>query len=59
MYYKGEGTGVDKEQALYWYQKSAEQGLDQAQLDLGLYWIEKSCENGNQKAKRIWESYNH
>ncbi|MCX8627217.1 sel1 repeat family protein, partial [Gilliamella sp. B3976] len=36
MYADGEGVKVDKEKALYWYTKAAEQGVGDAQFNLGL-----------------------
>ncbi|CEM62739.1 Sel1 repeat protein (fragment) [Treponema phagedenis] len=35
MYDNGEGTAVDKNQAFYWYTKAAEQGVAEAQYNLG------------------------
>jgi len=71
MYYTGEGTLTDKNNAFYWIKKSAEQGFAEAQYFLGLiyytgegtltdkkkaaFWIRKSYENGFEKAKEYWD----
>ncbi|MBP1573101.1 MAG: sel1 repeat family protein, partial [Oscillospiraceae bacterium] len=35
MYYDGEGTEMNYEKALYWWEKAAEQGDADAQFNLG------------------------
>jgi len=67
------GTLTDKKQAFYWYKKSAEQGIAEAQFMLGVmyylgegtltdkkqaaYWIKKSYKNGFETAKQVWEEF--
>ncbi len=63
MYCQGEGTEVNYEKALYWWEKAAEQGDVRAQFNVGLifsrglgtevnyekalYWFEKAAEQGD------------
>ena len=67
MYYNGEGTEVNYEKALYWWEKAAEQGDVRAQYNVGymyyngegtevnyekaLYWWEKAAEQGDAEAQ--------
>ena len=67
MYCQGEGTEVNYEKALYWWEKAAEQGDVRAQFNVGLiffrglgtevnyekalYWYEKAAEQGDAKAQ--------
>ena len=67
MYCQGEGTEVNYEKALYWWEKAAEQGDVRAQYNVGdmyndgegtevnyekaLYWFEKAAEQGYVKAQ--------
>ena len=67
MYYNGEGTEVNYEKALYWWEKAAEQGDADAQFNLGdmyyegegtevnyekaLYWWKKAAEQGDAEAQ--------
>jgi len=67
MYYDGEGTEVNYEKALYWWEKAAEQGDVRAQFNVGsmyydgegtevnykkaLYWYEKAAEQGDVDAQ--------
>ena len=62
----GYGTPTDASQAVVWYRKAAEQGLDSAQVNLalcylngigvtkdeqeGLHWLEKAADSGNSDA---------
>ena len=62
----GYGTTADASQAVVWYRKAAEQGLDSAQVNLalcyingigvtkdeqeGLHWLEKAADSGNSDA---------
>ena len=66
-YYKGTGVTKDYKQAVYWYSKAAEQGLAEAQYNLGLcyyegkgvpqdykqavYWLSKAAEQGLAEAQ--------
>ena len=61
------GVTQDYSQAIYWFQKSADQGYSNAQINLGncyekgkgvtqdytqaAYWFRKSAEQGNKKAQ--------
>nr|WP_267405621.1 tetratricopeptide repeat protein [Gilliamella sp. B3976] len=36
LYYEGDGVDVNKEKAIYWYTKAAEQGGRKAQNNLGV-----------------------
>ena len=67
MYCQGEGTEVNYEKVLYWWEKAAEQGDVRAQFNVGLiffrglgtevnyekalYWYEKAAEQGDAKAQ--------
>ncbi len=67
MYYDGEGTEVNYEKVLYWWEKAAEQGDVRAQFNVGsmyydgegtevnykkaLYWYEKAAEQGDVDAQ--------
>ena len=59
MYSNGEGTAKDDGQALYWFRKSAEQGLPEAQDmlcgrdngELGLRSCTRQAQAGNQRAQ--------
>ena len=67
MYYNGEGTEVNYEKALYWWEKAAEQGDVRAQFNVGLiffrglgtevnyekalYWYEKAAKQGDADAQ--------
>ena len=67
MYCQGEGTEVNYEKALYWWEKAAEQDDVRAQFNVGLiffrglgtevnyekalYWYEKAAEQGDAKAQ--------
>ena len=67
-YAKGEGVKQDKAEAARWYREAAEQGLADAQLDLGVRylrgegvkqdkaeaaeWFRKAAEQGNEKARK-------
>ncbi|MDR0355461.1 MAG: sel1 repeat family protein, partial [Deltaproteobacteria bacterium] len=62
----GEGTEVDREKAVYWYKKAAEQGDARAQHNLGLSyyngegvaedrdlakrWLTEAADRGEEKA---------
>jgi TPR repeat protein len=62
MYANGKGVLKDDKQAVYWYQKAADQGLAEAQYNLGVmyvngkgvlkdykqavYWCQKSADQG-------------
>ncbi len=68
MYYNGEGIKQNKQEAIKWYKKSAEQGSAKAQCNLGyMYesgdgvtidkeeakkWYKKSADQGNEDAKK-------
>ncbi|MBK5208739.1 MAG: sel1 repeat family protein [Flavobacteriaceae bacterium] len=72
-YNTGLGVLVDKKQAFYWFEKSAEYENSSAQLQLGkmyitgdsgkidlakaAFWVKKSYENGNEEAKLTWDKY--
>ena len=72
MYKWGNGVTQDYKQAFYWYQKSADQGYDFAQRNLGLMyeegkgvvqsdilaleWYRKAAEQGNKNAKNSVKS---
>lgn len=69
-YRKGVGCTADVEQALYWYQKAAEQGLFIAQLECGnlyagelqdkekaSYWYRKAAEQGNADIQYVYATY--
>src|ERR1043165_4780915 len=65
-YYNGEGTEKNLEKAVYWYQKAAENGNNNAMNSLArcyyngegteknlgraLHWCQKAAENGNKVA---------
>ena len=65
LYANGIGIEQSYTEAIYWYQKAAEQGLAVAQYSLGvayynvryytqaIYWWEKACENGVEEACEI------
>ena len=36
MYHNGDGVSQDKAEAAKWYRKAAEQGMDQARVNLGV-----------------------
>ncbi|WP_128580700.1 tetratricopeptide repeat protein [Neisseria flavescens] len=72
MYAKGQGVRQDDTQVVQWYRKAAEQGLAEAQYNLGLMyyhgrgirqnhnlakeWFGKACQNGLQQG---CEGYRH
>lgn len=74
MYYYGEGCEVNYEKALYWYEKAAEQGNENAQLWVGKlyeqgqgctkdtkkarYWYEKAAAQGNSDAQKLLNGMN-
>jgi len=63
MYYKGEGTSKNEEKAVYWWEKSGQQGHIEAQINLvhmylsskemsndnerSMYWLKKAAQQGN------------
>ena len=69
MYYLGQGVPQEDKEAVKWYTKSAEQGLAQAQFNLGVRydngqgvpqdykeavkWYRKAAEQGDAKAQSI------
>ena len=69
LYFFGKGMAKDEEQAVYWYSKAAEQGIVDAQYNLGVcyyngegvakdkdkakYWLEKSASQGYEPAKDV------
>ncbi|MEA2077375.1 MAG: tetratricopeptide repeat protein, partial [Candidatus Marinimicrobia bacterium] len=71
MYYNGEGTAINKEQAFYWYRRLAEKGYASPQFNIALmyyhgegttmnkklaaFWMKKSYENGSEGAKEAWD----
>ena len=72
FYQLGEGVEQSYEKAVYWWQKSAEQGNSMAQYNLGMcyangdgveqsnekaaYWFRKACENGQQEACEMFKN---
>jgi TPR repeat protein len=68
MYAKGRGVAQDDKQAVYWYQKAADQGDAGAQYNLGemyqygvgvaqdhkqaVYWTQKAADQGHKTAER-------
>ena len=71
MYFFGRGVEKDASQALFWFQKAADQGDALGQYNLSvalrklkkdnqqaLFWLKKSAENGNRIAQyRLGEAY--
>ena len=56
MYYNGEGVPQDYKKAVYWYQKSAEQGCANAQCLLGgMYGVGRGIPQDYQRAY-VWYS---
>ena len=52
MYHIGEGCTQDLKKALHWYEKAAQQGLAEAQLNYGImYGKGEGCTKDMQKAK--------
>jgi uncharacterized protein len=57
MYQKGDGTEIDMEKSIYWYQKAANAGIPMAEYNLGMLYFEgKFIEKDELKAKSLWES---
>ncbi len=50
MYYKGKGTEKNLKEAIYWYQKAAENGFEGAQYNLALLYEEEETEKNLEKA---------
>ena len=75
MYDTGRGLDIDSRQAVYWYRRSAENGLAAAQYNLGLMyrdgqgveqdvqqansWLERAAEQGLQAARDLLEAGVH
>lgn len=69
----GEGVRADKAKAIQLYQKAAEQGLAQAQFNLGVCyyngegvardrtaakrWLQRAADQGYEKAKEVMRKY--
>ena len=69
MYSDGKGVPQDYDEAVKWYRKAADQGLAEAQFDLGLIyqkgqsvaqdygeavmWYRKAAAQGDAKAQRV------
>ena len=74
MYEEGQGVRQDYAQAVQWYRKAAEQGLAEAQYNLGVMyakgegvrqnykiakeWFGKACDNGLQQGCKAYRVLN-
>ena len=69
-YFYGEGVEKDKEQAIYWLKKAANQGFHVAMYNLGvlffkskdkeqaIYWLKKAIQKGNKQARELLQAIN-